>query len=193
MAAPKPIEQMGADIEYRMDRLADGVMSSRIDTIVDVAQAAKRGQLQVMRPDSGGDLKLSGVGKTKGRPGNTPIGVKTDVTVTGGVYRATIDPEGPVHLLEADTSGHVIRSAWLRSGPPRGFIGPVAPGQLGGSGRRAVLNLPFLASSGNPFRASARHPGTKGKQTWTRGRRAARPLIERVVIKNTNEAVKRST
>jgi len=139
-----------------------------------------------MRPHSGGDLRLSGVGRRKGRPGGAKIGARYDIRSAGGnKVRAEVKAVGPVPLIANDTAGRVIRSAWAKGRARRGFVGPTVSGQFGG-GRRAVLNIPGIG-----FRRSVRHPGTKGKDTWRKGRRGAEPKVTRIMRSETAAIVKR--
>lgn len=182
---------IGADIAGRVLKLAKVVESGSVETVKAAAEAAKAEQLKRMRADSGGDLKLSGVNKAKGRAGNAKIGVSYRVRKAAGVgvdATAMIRATGPLQIINNDTAGRVIRSAYstntrrtkrVKGGSSRGFVGPVLPGQFAG-GRKAVLNIPGVG-----FRRSARHPGTKGKDTWQVGRKAAEPKIRAQMSKRT--------
>lgn len=186
-----PLE--GPKITRVMANFAKAIEQGSAETVKRSAEVAKAEQLRRMRADSGGDLKLSGVNAAKGRAGNAKINAKYKLTKgTGGSATALITAEGPLQIINNDTSGHVIRSAWgagTRGGRggrgTRGFTGPVLPGQFGGGGRggKAVLNTPF------GFRRSVRHPGTKGKQTWQLGRRDAEPKIRTSMSKRTTAVI----
>jgi hypothetical protein len=94
-----------------------------------------------------------------------------------------ISATGPLQIINNDTAGHVIRSAYSKGRRRKGFVGPTASGQFRGDAR-AVLNIPGIG-----FRRSARHPGTKGKNTWERGRQKAEPQIVKTMRKNTTAAL----
>lgn len=173
---------IGPDLGQRVAGLGDAVKSGRRQTVIDMAQAAKAAHLAIMKRDSGGDLRLSGVGRRRGRPGNARIGARYDIRGVRAEIRAT----GPVPLIDQDTAGRVIRSAYLRGRQVRGFVGPTSGGQFRGD-RRAVLNIPGVG-----FRRSARHPGTKGKDTWRRGQDRARPQVERVAARKTTNILLRA-
>jgi hypothetical protein len=190
----RDITHLGSDLTRRVDRIERGIQQSIQRTVVKAAEAGADEQRQVLRRDSGGDLRLSGVNRAKGRPGNTKIDAKFRLTDRGTTkVSAEIYAQGPVQIIAHDTSGHVIRSAYSntqttarRRGSLRGFVGPLAPGQTTG-GRRAVLNIPGIG-----FRRSARHPGTRGKDSWNDGRRTAKVAINRVVGRETDRAFRQA-
>ena len=178
----------GPDLGKVLTRFARTIESASVDTVSAAAGKAKVEQLKVMRRDSGGDLKLSGVGRSKGRPGGAKIGVNYKVhkaSVFGVSATASIKATGPLPLINNDTAGRVIRSAYSRGRARRGFVGPTTSGQFRGD-RRAVLNIPGIG-----FRRSARHPGTKGKDTWQRGRKQAEPVILKAMTTRTTATIKR--
>ena len=181
----------GPDFAVRLKKLSTSIESGRKDTVKSAALTAKNAHLAVMRPDSGGDLRLSGVNKAKGRPGNAKIGARDDIETRGGKSRATIKATGPLHILANDAGGRVIRSAYAKGKYRKGgkgqsqFIGPTVGGQFKGD-RRAVLNIPGIG-----YRRSARHPGTRGKDTWRRGMKSARPKVTRVMRSETANIIKR--
>lgn len=185
---------IGGDVAKRVVKLAKAVEQGSFDTVKKAAEIAKAEQLKRMRADSGGDLKLSGVGRAKGKPGNAAIGVNIKVSKASGFgvdATAVVRATGPLQLINNDTAGRVIRSAYQsgqyrKSSKGRGgvvasqFIGPALPGATFTGDRRAVLNIPGIG-----FRRSARHPGTKGKGTWQVGRKAAEPKIRQAMSKRT--------
>lgn len=75
------------------------------------------------------------------------VGVRYEVQPHSALVRAT----GPVHLLESDTKAHRI---------PREKIG---------RGRARRVNRKPIYIPGVGIRASAMHPGTKGRHPWARG------------------------
>lgn len=183
----------GPDLGKRIVKLTQAVEKGRVDAVKRSAEKAKAEQLSVIRADSGGDLMLSGVNKSKGRPGNAKLSVNYRVRSSGLTATALLKATGPLQIISNDTSGRVIRSAYSsnvrgtaarRRGGARGFIGPVVPGQFAGGGRKAVLNIPGVG-----FRRSARHPGTKGKDTWQRGRKKAEPVIAVEMRKSTTGTI----
>jgi hypothetical protein len=184
--AGKPLSQAGPDFARRLSKLASAVENGSRDTVQEMGMAAKTAHLAILKADSGGDLRLSGVGRRKGRAGNRKIGARYDLDRTGaGKHRATIRATGPVHFVANPMSGHVIRSAYAKGRRVRGFVGPTAAGQFGG-GRRAVLRIPGIG-----YRRSVRHPGTTGKDSWRRGERRARPKVSKVARKRTANVISR--
>jgi hypothetical protein len=180
----------GADFAKRFTKMSTAVASSNVDTVKAAALAAKQEHLKVIRRDAGGDLTLSNVGRRKGKQGGRKVGARFDVDKKGSNRaEAIVIPTGPLPLIASPIVGHVIRSAYLRGalrkskGQSQTF-GP-ALGKISGATRRTVLRTPW------GWRQSVRHPGTKGKRTWTRGRKAARPKITRIIQRQTFDTIKR--
>lgn len=116
-----------------------------------VAFAAKTILLGELGSAVGSDLKLSGVGKS-----GVKLGVRYDVkgrTNATALLKAT----GPWQLIERDTKPHTIR--------PRS--------------RRRKAGKKALAINGE-VRASAQHPGTRGKEPWAKGRRKVEEVAVRL-------------
>jgi len=183
----------GPNIGARIGRLAQTVEKGSFDTLSRAADKGKSEQMKVIRQHSGGDYRMSGVGRAKGRAGNARVGANYRVTKTK--MEAFIKATGPLHLLENDTRGRVIRSAYQTGKYRRAsrgsggammsqFIGPALPGSTFRGGRRAVLNIPGVG-----FRRSARHRGTRGKQTWTLGRKKAEPVIAKTMSGRTTSVI----
>ena len=96
------------------------------------------------------------------RRGGAKIGVSFTVTSNEAIVKAT----GPLPLLANPIPSHAI--------PKKGR-------------RRKVLSIPGIG-----VRASAQHPGTKGKDTWNRGREKAKPKVKVAIAKRSDEVVKRA-
>lgn len=134
-----------------------------------------------------GDGRMSGVGRRGARvsAGFDVFGSRNPV--------AMIRPRGPAHLISNATSSRYVTSRHgrgSRAGRARALggtasrgarrnragelvaagvasslgVGPAAPGRVRG-GRRANLNVPGIG-----WRRYTRHPGTRGKGSWQRGR-----------------------
>ena len=115
-----------------------------------------------VRVATGGDMRLSGVGRRGAR-----VGARFDVRGTKNPT-AMVKATGPMHLLEHDTRPHEIG--------PRGR-------RVGRSGRR--LKGAKALRIGGEFRASAQHPGTHAKRPFERGYIRSRdetgPIFNRAV------------
>lgn len=83
------------------------------------------------------------------------IGVSYDAGTTTGT--AVIRATGPVQLIESATKPHRIPRDTAR-------------------GRRRVVVIPGVG-----VRASANHPGTRGKHPWAKGVAVAIPLVPKIV------------
>lgn len=157
------------------------------NTLNQAALAAKKTIVARMMRDTGGDGVLSGVGRNGRR-----LDVSYKLEGTASNPRAFIKALGPWPLIENNTRGRVIRSrhSVVRGSSGRGrlaragFVGPLLPGQVQGN-RRAVLNIPGIG-----YRRSARHPGTKGKKTFAKGRQASAPIVTQILRKRSTEIVK---
>ena len=162
------------------------IQDGRQTTLRKAALAGKAIHASEISRATGGDSKLSGVG-AKG----ASVGVRFD-------ERAGFEPEawlkatGPLHFVENDMSGHVIRSKHLTGAKRRGFVGPTLPGQFKVKNTFGPTQRPVLKIPGVGYRRSARHPGTKGKHPWRVGKDRARPVETRIMRTSTFEIVKRA-
>lgn len=134
----------GPSMAKVLNRVAVDVSRDIGKVQLSAALAAKKIHQARIGADSGGDSRMSGVGKSGGK-----VGVRYKQQGDTVVIEAT----GPLHLLERPTKPHKIR--------PRG------------KKRRGVV-IPGVG-----VRASANHPGTRGKATWAKGRAAAEPKIRK--------------
>lgn len=185
--ATRPITSMPSDLRRRIDAIGRASQAAAVRTTRKAAEAAKREQEAELRRDSGGDMVLSGTAR-RGR-GARRVGATIRIVNRNSTnVTAEIKAVGPVPLIANDTVGHVIRSAYVRgayrSSRSGGQIfGPAAPAITGN--RRAVLNIPGVG-----FRRSARHPGTRGKNTWNEGRRKATIVVREVINRESDNVVR---
>lgn len=91
------------------------------------------------------------------------VGVRYDIKGTGNPT-ALIRMTGPAQLLERDTRPHEIK--------PRG--------------KKKAINIPGIGP-----RASAHHPGTKGKHPWARGLARSLPKVGEVMRREQAESLRR--
>ena len=178
----------GPDLGKRLVKFARTIEGASLDTLKSSADKAKAEQLKVMRSDSGGDLKLSGVGRRRGRPGGAKVGVNYKLTKGNGSPSALVSATGPLPLIANKTKAHAIGSAFKPGRASQsGLIGlGLGRSASASGGRKAVLHIPGVG-----FRRSARHPGTKGKDTWNRGRKKAEPVIRKQMSRRTTAAIKK--
>jgi hypothetical protein len=155
----RDVSHLPGDLKRRVDKIETAIDRSARESVRLAAQAAKSIQLDVMKSDAGGDLKLSRVRSGKG----AAIGARYDLRGMGRESTAEVKATGPVPLIANPSKAHVI--------PKKGR-------------RRKVLAIPGIG-----VRASAQHPGTRGKDTWNRGREKAEPKIKTVIGRNTDQAV----
>lgn len=177
----------GPSILRIMSGIERAIQDGRSAAIKKAALAGKVIHAAEISKASGGDSKLSGVG-----PKGAKVGVRFDMA------RGSFDPEallkatGPMQLIESDTSGHVIRSRHATGYKRRGFVGPTLPGQFRvkntfGPKLSPVLNIPGIG-----YRRSARHPGTRGKHPWQKGKDRARPVETRIMRGATWDIIKKA-
>jgi hypothetical protein len=190
----RDIGQLPKDIQRKLESIDREMQRRQRTAIKKAGERAAEVQRSRIARDTGGDSRLSGVNKSKGRAGNAAVGVRVRVHGGGGdVVSVELLATGPLQIINNPTAGHVIRSAYVkgrsankRKGTSlRSFIGPVAPGQTRAD-ERGVINIPGVG-----FRRSARHPGTKGKGTWQKGRSDALPEVVRVLGREMDEAFRR--
>jgi hypothetical protein len=156
----RDVSHLPGDLKRRVDKIETAIDRSARESVRLAAQTAKSIQLDVMKADAGGDLKLSRVRSGKG----AAIGARYDLRGMGRESTAEVKATGPVPLIANPSKPHPIPRKNAR--------------------RRKVLNIPGIG-----VRASAQHPGTKGKDTWNRGREKAEPKIKTVIGRNTDQAV----
>lgn len=156
---PRDISHLGADLTKRAAKIDTAIKRGARDITLAGAKAGKEAQLDVMRSDAGGDLRLSRVRSGKG----AKIGARYDLRGDTAVIKAT----GPVPLIANPIKAHRIPRASAR--------------------RRKVISIPGIG-----VRASAQHPGTKGKDTWDKGRAKAIPKVKVAISRKSDEVVKRA-
>jgi hypothetical protein len=180
----------GPKIGAHFLKMARTIEGASVETVTAAAAKAADEQNDRIRRDSGGDGVLSNVGAGNNRAGGTKVGVRVKVDKSKSRPSALIAATGPLQIINNDTAGHVIRSTRAKGRGRKGFVGPTLPGQFGrgkqvGPSLRPVINIPGVGA-----RASARHPGTKGKNTWQDGRRKAEPIIAKAMRQTTFNVVK---
>lgn len=155
----KPLGNAGADFGRRLGKIAMAVDRGRRDTLTSAALAAKAEQERMIRRDSGGDMRLSGVGRRGAK-----VGARYDVRGN----RVEVKAIGPLHFVAHDTKAHRM------------------PRVRGRRARRRYVVIPGVG-----VRAYAMHPGTRGKDTWNRGREAAAPKVTKIMRSELANVVKR--
>jgi len=121
-----------------------------------------------IRRDTGGDSRMSGVGKRGAKVG-AGFKLLSDTRNPTAIIRAT----GPMHLLERPTAPHAIT--------PRGL----ARKKRGTGFRKGARALTI----GADLRAGAWHPGTRGKRTFERGWRSVASDTPRIFQREVREAI----
>lgn len=158
-----PLATMPADLARRIAKIEKAIEASERDSIRRAAIVAKEAQLAQMRSDVGANLRLDRVRSGKG----AAIGARYNLSGKGAAASATVKATGPVPLVANPIKPHRIPRAGRR--------------------RRGVLAIPGIG-----VRASAEHPGTRGKDTWNVGRREAEPRVTQIIQRNTDAAVVRA-
>jgi hypothetical protein len=154
----RDISHLGSDLRRRVEKIERAIDTGARDIIRQAAQEAKDAQLDTLRRDAGGDLRLSGVGRR-----GAAIGARYDLRGMGRESTAEVKATGPVPLIANPSKAHAI--------PKKGR-------------RRKVLAIPGIG-----VRASVQHPGTRGKDTWNRGREKAERKVKTVIGRNTDQVV----
>jgi hypothetical protein len=123
-----------------------------------------------IRKDSGGDMVLSGMG--------AKVGARYDIK-GGDNPTALIRATGPLHILESDTSQHIILPGGVGRAQGRSRVARRAAKQdlynalFGGSVGSGAT--PLRTPYGPRYRVN--HPGTTGKKTWSRAIERAIPKV----------------
>jgi hypothetical protein len=154
----RDISHLGRDLTERAAKLDQAVKRGARDIVLAGAKAAKEAQLDVMRGDAGGDLRLSHVGRR-----GASIGARYDLRGDTADIKAT----GPVPLLANPTKAHRIPRSTRR--------------------RQGVIVIPGVG-----VRRWAQHPGTRGKDTWNKGRERAAPRVKTAVERKSDEVVRKA-
>jgi hypothetical protein len=159
----RDISHLAGDLTRRAQKIERAIDTGTRDIVRQAAQEAKDAQLEALRRDAGGDLRLSRVGRR-----GAAIGARYDLRGQGRTTSAEVKATGPVPLLANPSKPHRI---------PR----------QGGRRRRGVIVIPGVG-----VRAYANHPGTRGKDSWNKGRERAEPRVRTVIGRKTDEVVKRA-
>jgi hypothetical protein len=153
------------------------------DAVAASADAYKAAVLVQGRKDSGGDLRLS-------RWGKNGIRLNAGYELKGNVNASAVltpRPAGPWRVLEDGAREHLIVPGLTRrqgraltlfsvmagqggslDGYDVGALAATARGNRNNRGGRRRKPRKPLVIGGEPY-AYAKHPGTKGKKTWSKG------------------------
>ena len=99
----------GPDLAGLMVNISKAIGAGSKDTVMRAAMSAKQIHEREIARVAGADMALSGVNAAKGRKGNTKVGVRFTLEGNANTPEAFIKATGPLHLVERNTSGHVIR------------------------------------------------------------------------------------
>lgn len=148
----KDIGALPGDLVRKAEAIERSMARSYRDATRKAANAAKARQEERIAADSGGDMRLSGVNKRRGRAGGAKVGARVRMLREGdGGASAAVLASGPLQLIANPTKAHRIASAFR-----------------GAQSQRSVINIPGVG-----YRRSAQHPGTSGKDTWRKARDSA--------------------
>lgn len=157
------------------------IAAANRQAVTAAAQAAKVVTLQTAVPDTGGDLRLSRWGKNGVR-----LNVGYEVAATSPDYavaRVSPRPLGVWRVLNDGSKPHPIVPGAKRGSRRAGRVavgfGPTLPAGSIAEGRSFRGSMRVLSFGPGQVAAYATHPGSKGKNTWTRGVETARPLATR--------------
>lgn len=177
------------ELARKLDRWADGIARQNRTAVEQAALAVKETTVPLIRQATGGDMRLSGVG----RKGGAKIGVRYDVK---GNERAVaiVKATGPAHLAERDVKPHVVVSRYApkkfgRSRARRGASANAAAafnalagrgGASGGFGwnRRAVIRFGNVVA-----RYAINSGGSKGRKPYERGFSRGAEIAPKVYLK----------
>ena len=95
----RPLGQAGNDLAKRLGKIASATERGRKDTLVAAGLAGKDIHTATIRRDSGGDSRLSGVGKRGAK-----VGARFDIKGDRVVMKAT----GPLHFVAHPMQPHRI-------------------------------------------------------------------------------------
>lgn len=169
----------------KLDRIAvelRGAQRSAVERAALVMATAVRRQIQSA---TGGDSRMSGVGKKGAK-----VGVGYDVKGTNNPT-ALLRARGPLHLIERDTKPHLIFRKNDRvkgKGAGRANRQTMYEELFGGQGAYRGGNLKLLDGG---FRKVVKHPGTKGKHPFEHGVTKSRPAAEQILRRSFSDAARK--
>ena len=179
-----------AQLAGKLDGFARAVPDANRKATLEAADLVKTAVLGRMRAASGGDLKLSGVGKKGAR-----IGVRYDIN--GSISaNALVKATGPVQLVENRTHAHVIGPKGVKGGTrakngSRNRTGMSRRQRAIDEGTAIYGKSQVLAFNGI-VRRYAYHPGTAGKHPWAKGVKESAPKTPAVFERAYHDALLRS-
>lgn len=159
------------------------------------ALAAKETSLTAGRADTGGDLRLSRWRSGKGIKIGVGFVVKT-LASEMAVADVTPRPAGVWRLLEYGAAPHSIVPGSTRRRKRAGatlqadIAGPVLPVGAMADARTKRGKAKVLSFGPGQVAAYVTHPGAPGKNTWSKGVEAARPVAVRVYAQTHEAALK---
>lgn len=170
-----------AELAHKMDLAAKRIVGENRDAVAAAADVYKDSVLTQGRLDTGGDQRLSRWGR-RGIKLGAGYDVNGDVVATA---KMAPRPMGPWKVLEYGAKPHVIVAgltrrqgqalamfAFMAGGRGEfdlGALSAMATGNRnnrGGSRRRQRAKALTIGQNFRPF---VNHPGTAGKETWSKG------------------------
>ena len=151
-----------ADLAASAGRTAEALQGAQIVGVKRAALHTTRVVRAEIAAATGGDSRLSGVGKRGAK-----VGARFDLMTATRNPTAIIKATGPLQLVERDTRAHTI------------------PRQRRRSRRRR-----YAAFAGRVY-SRVDHPGTRGKRPFARGAQAASPQAQQIFRAEVADAVRR--
>lgn len=151
-----------AQFTHRLDLAAKGISEAEVNGVNKVAFAMKTSVLGLMAEATGGDLRLSGVG----RKGGAKIGASYKAASARINSHALLFATGPAHLVERDTRVHSVGT--------------------GGKRRKSdviVMQLPNGDWATGPWFTG----GSKGQKPFERGIEAVEPFVAQIMLAETRK------
>lgn len=182
------VSKSPAELAAKLEKVSTVISGENRDAVEASAQAYKTAVLATGARDTGGDLRLSRWGRN-----GLKLNAGYDIDGRGPKVTATVNPRpmGPWKVLEYGAKPHVIAAGLTRRQGQALVLFDVMAGGRGDydlgaltsiargnrNNRRTGRNRKARALTiGSNLRPYARHPGTRGKQTWSDGfRRGTRP------------------
>lgn len=158
-----------AELSRKLNAYAESIPNANREAIGESALLIKDTVLPLMAAATGGDLRLSGVG----RPPGAKIGVRYDVKGSQNPT-ALVRATGPAHFVEWDVKPHtVVAKRTARRTSRRGRIAAVEGGDT--SGITGVLASERITGGFAKYAKNA--GGSKGRHPFERGVNIAQPRI----------------
>jgi len=170
------VSRSPAELQRKLKQLEANIQKRNFERVKEAAKIAKDATLVSAAAATGGDLRISNVGRSGAK-----LGVGYTIRKSGVDVSARVKARGKWQFVEYPIKAHAIRPKKRTTRRGRTVIASVGTAKVaidkpGRTSTRGALNTPY-----GP-RAFVMHPGVQDpKQPWRRGIRFAEPVMRRTM------------